>query len=127
MNANGSNATNLTNNTARDNAPDWKPACTINGTTGDDVGLNGGPGNEVICGLGGNDEINASGGNDVVVGAEGNDTIKRGGGRDRVFGGFGDDVLSVKDGVRRNDVVDGGEGTDMCKSDCGDRKVSCEQ
>ena len=126
VNADGSGTpTNLTNNSARDLAPDWQPVCTINGTTGDDVFINGSPNNDVICGLGGNDEINAAGGNDVVVGGEGNDTIKGGSGRDRVFGGFGDDILNVKDGVRRNDVVDGGEGTDACKRDRGDKRLNC--
>ena len=61
-----------------------------------------------------------------MVGGEGNDTIKGGSGRDRAFGGFGNDTLNVRDGVRRNDVADGGEGTDTCKSDLGDRKAGCE-
>jgi Ca2+-binding RTX toxin-like protein len=118
MSSNGSNPTNRTNNPASDSEADWRPACTVLGTPGDDPALNGSSGNDVICGLGGND---------VVVGAEGNDTIKGGSGRDRVFGGFGNDTLNVKDGVRRNDIADGGEDTDTCRKDRGDTKAGCEQ
>jgi Tol biopolymer transport system component len=126
MNSDGSNRTNRTNNLADDSDPDWQPVCTVKGTPDNDPGLDGSPGKDVICGFGGNDTIDAEGGIDVVVGAAGNDTIKGGSGRDRVFGGFGNDTLNVKDGVRRNDVVDGGEGTDTCTRDRGDKQAGCE-
>jgi hypothetical protein len=35
--------------------------------------------------------------------------------------------LNVKDGVRRNDIADGGEDTDTCQKERGDKKASCEQ
>jgi Ca2+-binding RTX toxin-like protein len=126
MNSDGSNQTNRTNNPASDSDPDWQPVCTVEGTPGDDPNLDGSPGKDVICGFGGNDTIDAEGGIDVVVGAAGNDTIKGGSGRDRVFGGLGNDTLNVKDGVRRHDVVDGGEGTDTCTRDRGDKQAGCE-
>ena len=45
-------------------------ACTIDGTSGDDV-LTGTPGDDVICGEGGSDFIRAIGGNDILFGGEG--------------------------------------------------------
>ena len=57
------------------------PACTITGTSGDDV-LTGTSGNDVICGLAGNDVINGAGGDDVILGGQGNDTLIGGDGTD---------------------------------------------
>ncbi len=81
-------------------------ACTITGTTGNDV-LRGTTGNDVICGLGGND---------TLTGGAGNDTLR---------GGPGRDYLNTKDRVRRNDVADGGTGYDTCKTDRRDTRISC--
>ncbi len=50
------------------------PACTINGTTGEDT-LVGTPDRDVICGHGGNDVIEGRGGNDVLAGGPGTDTV----------------------------------------------------
>jgi dipeptidyl aminopeptidase/acylaminoacyl peptidase len=127
MNADGSGMpVSLTSDPAFDSAPDWQPVCTISGTTGDDfITANQSPGNDVICGLGGSDQIDAGGGHDIVIGGNENDFIVGGSGRDRVFGGLGNDTLNVRDGVRRNDLVHGGDGTDICKRDRKDRRVSC--
>ncbi|MGH3088823.1 MAG: calcium-binding protein, partial [Rubrobacteraceae bacterium] len=96
--------------------PDPNPrGCTITGTEGDDV-LRGTPGRDVICGLGGNDTIRGLGGNDVIYGDAGND---------RIFGQGGNDRLKAKDGVRGNDLANGGSGRDRCAADPRDRRVSC--
>jgi RTX calcium-binding nonapeptide repeat (4 copies)/Right handed beta helix region len=102
------------------------PVCTITGTEGDDViEASQSPGSDTICGLGGDDRINAGGGNDVVRGASGTDTLVGARGSDRLFGEADDDILNTRDRVRRNDFADGGEGTDSCKRDRGDRRVGC--
>ncbi len=81
--------------------------CTISGTPNDDPALVGTPGNDVICGLAGNDTIDATqGGKDIVFGNEGNDTI------------------NIKDGKRR-DKADGGVGQDLCQKDRKDKAKSC--
>jgi uncharacterized delta-60 repeat protein len=117
------------------------PACTINGTAGNDQ-ITGGSGNDVICGLGGNDVIDGGGGNDVIrggpgddtlLGSAGDDTLQGEGGNDRLVGGDGKDTLSGGAGsdaldARDNkggDSVDGGGGTDVCTSDAGDTVTNC--
>ncbi|MEO3862758.1 hypothetical protein [Acrocarpospora sp. B8E8] len=64
MNANGTSQINLTNNAAHDFQPDWviapTPPCTIIGTAAADT-PSGTPGDDVICGLGGNDRLNRRG------------------------------------------------------------------
>ena len=69
-------------------APVQAIACTISGTSRDDV-LTGTSGNDVICGKGGNDTINGLGGNDVLDGGAGNDTLSGGAGDDTLIGGAG--------------------------------------
>ena len=116
-----------TNDTTGDTS-EFSPAdqCTIRGTSDlDIITASQSPGPDVICGNGGNDQIDAGEGDDVVVGGNHDDIIIGGKGRDRVFGGPDDDTLIVRDGVRRNDLVDGGDGTDACKRDRKDRRVSC--
>ena len=85
-------------------------ACTITGTTGNDV-LIGTPGRDVICGLGGNDVIAAGPGNDVLNGGAGNDTLEGGAGHDLFLAGPGNDTIRAWDGQR--DVVNGGRGFDQ--------------
>jgi Ca2+-binding RTX toxin-like protein len=111
-------------------------ACTITGTSGDDV-LRGTAGDDVICGrfgddrlmgLGGDDQLFGDGGDDVLLGgpgndllrgADGDDTLRGGGGNDRLSGWSGDDGLSGGGGNDRlrggggADVVDGGPGRDL--------------
>ena len=57
---------------------------------------------------------------DVIKGLRGNDRIKGRGGRDRLFGGRGADRLNAVDG-RRDRVVSGGPGKDICRVDAIDR------
>jgi Ca2+-binding RTX toxin-like protein len=57
---------------------------------------------------------------DVIKSLRGNDRIKGRGGRDRLFGGRGADRLNAIDG-RRDRVVSGGPGKDICRVDATDR------
>lgn len=151
---NGDDRTNLTGDLSLgwpSNAPDWgvgEPAppdgpCDITGTGGDDVIVaSQSPGSDVICGLGGDDQIDAGVGNDTVRGGPGRDTITggtggdelRGGegrdtitdraGKDRLFGGPGPDELDSKEGAG-GDRLNGRLGNDTCRADAGDVKQSC--
>jgi Ca2+-binding RTX toxin-like protein len=69
----------------------------------------GGSGNDVIAGRGGNDCIDGGRGNDVLLGGRGNDHIRGGRGNDYIDGGSGNDVLR---GGRGNDHIEGGRGND---------------
>ena len=99
-------------------SPSWQHpadgACTITGTSGDDV-LTGTSGDDVICGNGGHDKITGGGGRDRLIGGAGRDDISGGAGRDVLRGGAG------KDGL------DGGKGRDSCGSDAADTRKSCER
>jgi hypothetical protein len=57
---------------------------------------------------------------DVVKGRGGADRIDGRGGRDRLFGGLGADRLNAVDG-RRDRLVSGGPGKDVCRIDAADR------
>jgi hypothetical protein len=57
---------------------------------------------------------------DVVKGRAGDDRIKGRGGRDRLYGGRGADRLNAVDG-RRDPLVSGGAGKDVCTIDAADR------
>ncbi len=79
--------------------------------------LEGGSGQQIIFGLGGNDQIDGGSGHDILCGGDGNDIINAGSGNDRVSGGpendvisggSGDDIIRGGDG---NDTIDGGSGT----------------
>ena len=83
------------------------PGCTIVGTPRADV-LVGGPGDDIICGLGGNDRLFGGGGDDVLRG---------GPGADRLQGGSGDDVLRGDEGA---DELRGGSGNDEVYAGPGD-------
>lgn len=108
-------------------------ACTIIGTSGDDV-LSGTAGDDVICGLGGNDTLSGGGGKDILFGGDGDDTLSgengndnlRGGpGTDTLNGNNGNDTLEAVDGVSGNDTAHGGTGIDSCIADPGDAMTSC--
>lgn len=108
-------------------------ACTIRGTNGDEV-LRGTAKRDVICGLGGDDLIRGMGGDDGIRGGSGDDAIHGGAGNDTLIGGKGRDVLegeagndrlNARDGVRANDIANGGPGRDECAADKGDVKKSC--
>jgi Ca2+-binding RTX toxin-like protein len=99
---------------------------TIVGTPGNDI-LRATPGDDVIVGLAGNDVIDGRGGDDRICGGNGNDVIQAGAGSDRVDGGAGNDVITMLDGVRGNDTVNGGSHVraDVCLADRGDTVRNC--
>jgi len=108
--------------------PDWQPLprpCTITGTNGSET-LNGTSGDDVICGLGGDDRLRGLGGNDEVRGGTGNDILYGGDGSDRVFGEGGDDIVNTKDNIEGNDLANGGQGRDSCRTNPGDTEENCE-
>ncbi len=78
-------------------------------------------GDDVICGLGGNDQLSGRGGDDVLFGDRGNDVVLGGAGRDLLRGGPGDDVMlggAGADGLRGgpgDDAVRGGAGADRLR------------
>ena len=98
--------------------------CTVRGTIGPDV-LIGTDGRDVLCGLGGNDRIEGMGGDDLLIGGPGQDAIIGGDGRDALHGGAAADRLHSRDGVKGNDKILGGTGTDECRTDRRDVVVSC--
>jgi Ca2+-binding RTX toxin-like protein len=66
------------------------------------------------------DVIRSLGGNDRIRGRGGRDRLSAGRGRDRLVGGRGADRLNAVDG-RRDRVVNGGPGTDVCRVDAADQ------
>ncbi len=89
-------------------------ACTITGTSDDDV-LKGTRGSDVICGKGGNDQINGMGGNDIIFAGPGlSDIVQGAGGADTLRGGPGSDIMY---GGRGLDVLYGGPGVDDLRGD----------
>ena len=66
------------------------------------------------------DVIRGGRGNDVIRGGRGKDRLIGGRGRDRIFGGRGADRLNALDG-RRDLVIRGGPGRDVCSVDRTDR------
>ena len=94
-------------------------ACTIEGTSGDDV-LVGTPGDDVICGLAGNDVLRGLGGNDRLKGGAGSDRLLGGDGADDLRGGRGADQLR---GAAGADVLKGGRGPDILRGGAADDKL----
>ena len=74
--------------------------------------LKGGRGNDVILGGAGNDTLDGGKGNDCLFGGEGNDTLHGGKGNDWLFGGGGNDRLY---GGKGNDHLYGGAGNDVLR------------
>ncbi|CAA9504748.1 MAG: hypothetical protein AVDCRST_MAG17-1582 [uncultured Solirubrobacterales bacterium] len=101
-----------------------RPACTITGTSRNDV-LVGTRGADVICAGAGNDVVRADHGDDTVHGGAGNDTLRGNDGVDRLFGEADRDAVNSSDGVRGNDSADGGAGRDVCNGDEGDGRANC--
>lgn len=128
--------------------PRTGPACTIEGTDGDDV-LTGTPGPDVVCGLEGDDVLQGLDGDDVLDGGDGSDTASFeaapcciradlstgtavGAGTDRLVGierltgSPGDDVLrgdggpNVLAGLGGTDLLYAGEGDDELAGGDGD-------
>jgi Ca2+-binding RTX toxin-like protein len=77
-------------------------------------------GPDSIVGTEGPDVIKSLGGDDRIRGRGGRDRLLGGPGRDRVLGGRGADRLNAVDG-RRDRVVSGGPGKDVCRVDATDR------
>lgn len=120
MNAlDGSQQTNITNNSADDTRCDWSRLlpCTVTGS-GQIVGT---AGDDVICGSAGADRIAALGGNDVIYAGAGDDQVSTGAGNDIVFGGFGNDSVAGEDG---NDTLFGDQGNDAIAAGAGDDVAS---
>jgi len=82
---------------------------TVGGGSATAQNLNGGTGNDVIYGGGGNDTIDGKGGDDVLYGQTGNDTLKGDNGNDTIYGGSGNDDIIGGNG---NDGLYGGSGND---------------
>jgi Ca2+-binding RTX toxin-like protein len=66
---------------------------TIVGTQKNDKKVKGGPFNDVIHTLGGDDKVDGKGGKDLICGGKGKDKLKGGGGKDKLFGQGGKDKL----------------------------------
>lgn len=73
-----------------------------------------------IVGTKGADRLVGTAKGDVIKARGGNDRVRGRGGRDRLFGGRGDDRLNAVDG-RRDRVVNGGPGKDVCRVDAADQ------
>ncbi len=71
--------------------------------------INGGAGDDSLCGLGGNDTLNGRAGNDTLNGGRGNDILDGGRGDDMLYGGAGSDTLY---GGLGSDTLNGGTGGD---------------
>ena len=95
-----------------------KGADRIVGTAKADVVKSFG-GNDRIKGRGGKDRLSGGSGRDRLAGGPGRDRLAGGPGRDRLSGGRGADRLNTVDG-RRDRVVNGGPGNDICRVDPAD-------
>ena len=97
---------------------------TLNGGLGDDL-LCGGNGADTLNGGGDNDKLYGDNGNDVLNGDEGNDTLNGGDGNDTLDGGTDDDSLFGENGNDTliggvgNDYLDGGNGNDILSGGAG--------
>lgn len=87
-------------------------ANTINAGAGNDT-VTGGTAADTINLGDGNDTLNASTGNDTITGGAGNDTINAGVGNQNIDAGTGDDTVLMGTTLEGQDVVVGGEGTDI--------------
>jgi len=74
-----------------------------------DYSLEGGIGEDLIRGIGGNDDFRGKGGDDHLIGGSGADTLRGNGGDDLLQGEAGNDSLFASDG---DDTVQGGDGRD---------------
>jgi Ca2+-binding RTX toxin-like protein len=85
--------------------------------------LSGGPGDDEIAGLGGNDSVEGGPGDDTLIGMGGDDGVAGGPGADTAFGGPGVDTIAggrdgdVLFGNFGSDVISGGEGDDFIDGD----------
>lgn len=79
--------------------------------------LRGGNADDIIDGLGGDDDLWGRDGNDTLIGGDGADNLRGGKGDDTLYGGDGNDVLH---GDQDDDVLYGGAGDDALLGDNGD-------
>jgi len=90
-----------------------QPGCSLRGTqrigTNANNTLNGGPGVDIIFGLGGKDTLRGRGNRDCVYGGSGNDSVNGGAGNDRLFGNAGSDRLTDSSG---RDIFSAGDSND---------------
>jgi len=93
--------------------------CTVTGTEGDDQLVGDAAVGDIMCGLGGDDDLKGLGGNDTIFGGPGGDTVEGGAGNDVISGEGGADVLrggngaDVINGDEGGDTIDGGLGNDI--------------
>ncbi|HYH58408.1 MAG TPA: FG-GAP-like repeat-containing protein [Thermoleophilaceae bacterium] len=119
--------------TASDAAAPRSPrtGCPADSPTEGDDELTGDELPNLLCGLGGDDEINGLGGDDTLygdecdettgrafsqVGKDGDDRLLGGGGNDKLYGAGGKDALL---GGKGNDKLIGGAGNDKLKGEAG--------
>ena len=108
-------------------------SCRVDGGNGNDV-IHGGGGDDTLIGGNGKDQIDGGGGNDHISGGNGNDRLSGSDGNDSISGGNGDDVLhgdvgnddlhgeNGRDqlfGDDGNDLCDGGRGQNLLQGDNG--------
>ena len=86
--------------------------------------LNGGDGNDVLYGYGGNDVLNGDNNDDILYGGDDNDTLNGGSGIDVLYGQNGDDTL---DGGVGNDILYGGAGNDILSGGDGDDTIYADE
>lgn len=86
----------------------------ILGTLGDDD-IRGRAGNDTICGMGGDDSIRGNSGDDWIDGGDGVDSIRGGQGDDEIYTGSGATVgtASIVFGGNGNDEIFGGDDADQ--------------
>ena len=92
----------------------------LGGTTGNDT-LTGYESDDIVLGLGGNDNISGGAGNDQLSGNEGDDRLSGDNGNDHLIGGAGLDQLLGGDG---DDVLDGGADRDFLSGGYGADQLS---
>ncbi len=78
-------------------------------TDGDEPGVDGGPGNDIIYGGAEADTLHGGDGDDIIFGGAGDDVITGGPGDDILNGGVGADTINGQEG---NDLIRGGDGAD---------------
>ena len=78
-------------------------------------------------GTSGANVLTGTSGADILCGYAGNDKLTGKGGPDYFDGGSDDDKLCARDGVRGNDRLLGGPGTDRSQRDSGDSQTSVER
>jgi Tol biopolymer transport system component len=73
------------------------------------------------------ENLSGSAGSDTLTGSGIANALVGGSGADKMFGLAGNDTLNSRDGVNRNDSLDGGGGTDRCVTDATEASVrGCE-